>query len=106
MKKQYLNALAISAVVFSLSLPALAIPREKKTATKELSLEAKMRIDVLTARLTTIKDMDRSSMTAADKKTMRKEVRSIEKEMKELSGGVYLSVAAIIIIILILILVL
>lgn len=60
----------------------------------------------LLQRLGEIKGMDKSDMTRLEKKALRKEVRDINKEMKAISGGVYLSVGAIIIVILLLILLL
>lgn len=57
------------------------------------------------ARLNAIKNMDRSSMSSSEKKALRKELRTMKKESRN-SGGVYLSVGAIIIIILLLILLL
>jgi hypothetical protein len=57
-------------------------------------------------RITEIKAMDRSKMTSAEKKNLRKELREMKHQMKALNGGVYLSVGAIIIILLILILIL
>ena len=71
------------------------------TATVE-STEA----NALLARLAEIKAMDKSKMSSAEKRQLRKETRSIKKEMKALSGGVYLSAGAIIIIALLLILLL
>ena len=50
--------------------------------------------------------MDKSELSAPEKKELRKEVRSIKKELRDISGGVYLSVGAVIIIILLLILLL
>jgi predicted PurR-regulated permease PerM len=64
------------------------------------------RAQQLEQRLEEIKNMDRSGMTRLEKKSLRKEVKAIKKEGKGLSGGVYLSVGAIIIIILLLILLL
>jgi hypothetical protein len=57
------------------------------------------------ARLEEIKNMDKSSMTASEKKALRKEVRASKRRMDS-SGGVYLSVGAVIIIILLLIILL
>ncbi len=58
-------------------------------------------------RLEEIKAMDINSLSRQEKKSLRKEVRSIEKDMKKAdNGGVYLSVGAIIIIVLLLILIL
>jgi hypothetical protein len=50
--------------------------------------------------------MNKSEMTRLEKKSLRNEVKDIKKEMKVMSGGVYLSVGAIIIVILLLILLL
>lgn len=64
-------------------------------------------VEVLTARLTEIKEMDRSNMSSAEKKALRKEVRSIKSELREQAGGgVYLSVGALLIVVLLLILLL
>jgi hypothetical protein len=60
----------------------------------------------LLQRLEDIKGMNKSELTRLEKKDLRKEVRDIKKEMKPISGGVYLSTGAIIIIILLLILLL
>lgn len=55
-------------------------------------------------RVDEIKAMDFSTMEKAEKKAVRSELKEIKKEAKDLGGGVYLSVGAIIIILLILIL--
>jgi hypothetical protein len=57
-------------------------------------------------RLEEIKEMDKSNLKSSEKKSLRKEVRSINRELKTMNGGVYLSVGAIIIIILLLIILL
>ena len=58
------------------------------------------------ARLEEIKAMDKSNLSASERKALRKEVIAMKKESKEMNGGVYLSVGAIIIVILLLILIL
>ncbi|MCX6236301.1 MAG: hypothetical protein NTY07_01890 [Bacteroidia bacterium] len=76
-------------------------------------------VSVLIARVETIKAMDRSTLSASEKKELRKELRTIKNDLKASSkndanansatvsnGGIYLSVGAIIIIILLLILLL
>lgn len=60
----------------------------------------------LLQRLQEIKTISKSTLTRQEKKSLRKEVREIKKEMAVSNGGVYLSVGAIIIIILLLILIL
>ncbi len=67
---------------------------------KEIPAEAKILID----RLKEIKKMDKSEMTRAEKKELRKEVKTIKTTLRTSYSGVYLSVGAIIIIILLLIL--
>jgi hypothetical protein len=57
-------------------------------------------------RLNEIKEMNKTNLNSSEKKSLRKEVRSINRELKTMSGGVYLSVGAVIIIILLLIILL
>lgn len=60
----------------------------------------------LMSRLDEIKAMDKSKLSSAEKKELRKESRMIKKQLKAIGGGVYLSAGAIIIIALLLILLL
>ncbi|MEI7586807.1 hypothetical protein [Runella sp.] len=60
----------------------------------------------LLARLDEINNMDKSSLTKPEKKQLRKEVRSINKTLSGISGGVYVSVGALLVIILLLVLLL
>jgi len=71
---------------------------------------------VLVARVEAIKAMDFSTLSSAEKKELRKELRAIKSDLKESNkndvvatsgnGGIYLSVGAILIVILLLILLL
>ena len=72
------------------------------TAATKASNSAKA--NILLARLDKINEMDKSKMSMQEKMQLRKEVRSIKSQLKDLSGGVYLSVGAIIIILLLIIL--
>ena len=77
---------------------------ETVTTTTEATKKAESKeANELLARLDVIKTMDKSDLKSSDKKALRKEVRSIKGRLKELGGGVYLSVGAIIIILLLLI---
>jgi hypothetical protein len=58
----------------------------------------------INSRLIEIKNMDKTEMTRAEKKDLKKEVKELRK--KATNNGIYLSVGAIIIIILLLILLL
>ncbi len=86
---------------------------ETETSTTETvnSAEANARID----RLMEIKVMDVSTLTASEKRVLRKEVRSIRSEMKangetavadSRNNGIYLSAGGLIIVILLLVLLL
>lgn len=72
----------------------------KPNVTPKDSAEA----SALLLRLDEIRDMDKSKLEAKDKKDLKKEVRSIKRELKDISGGVYISAGALILILLLLIL--
>lgn len=57
-------------------------------------------------RLAEIKSIDKSSLSASERKQLRKEKRSIKSDLRAVKGGVYLSLGAILIIVLLLILLL
>jgi hypothetical protein len=57
-------------------------------------------------RLEQIEQLDKSKLSKGEKKILIKEVKAIEKQLKTMDGGVYLSVGAIIIILLLLVLIL
>jgi hypothetical protein len=65
-------------------------------------------IEVVTmrTRLDEINAMDKSNLSSTERKQLRKEVRSLKSGLRDVNGGVYLSVGAIIIIVLLLILLL
>lgn len=101
-------------ITLSLALVALSltfIPQQSIAANPAISSVSvtpadQAKADAILLRLTEIKNLDKSNLTSLEKKTLRKEVKSLKKELKEKSNGVYLSVGAIIIIILLLILIL
>jgi hypothetical protein len=106
------NFLQIAFIVCSLN--TLSVPKAKasvqafnKTNNITKEEEPSERAKALLVRLFEIKNMDKTTLTSSDKKALRKELRSMKKEMKA-SGGldskVYISVGAIIIIILLIIL--
>jgi hypothetical protein len=75
---------------------SLVVPKAAETT------EAK----ALLLRLDEIKAMNKTNLNASEKKNLRKEVRSIRHNLREISGGVYLSVGAIILIVILLIILL
>ena len=100
-------ALCLSAIVLSITFNPLSSIAEVPVVNSEkvgpISPE-KSDDDALLLRLKEIKAMDKSNLSASEKRSLRKEVRTLKHEAK--GGGVYLSVGAIIIIILLLILLL
>lgn len=90
-------------ILMAITLPAsssMIVPDAEQTNSAAKTEEP--RAQQLLHRLEEIRDMNKSELTRLEKKSLRKEVKEIKKEMK---GGVYLSVGAIIIIILLLILI-
>jgi hypothetical protein len=63
-------------------------------------------VAAINQRLAKIKEMDKSKLTFAEKRQLRKEVRSMKKQAANSSGGVYISVGALLIVIILLILLL
>ena len=104
-----MKKISLYLMVMLLSLGAFAktpTAVEKNPTTAPTTTEMPAEVKTMLARLDEIKAMDKSSLTASDKKELRKEVRTIKKNLKAAGNGVYLSIGAIIIIILILILIL
>lgn len=108
-KMNFKKFLRIASVVtlMAITLPvssAIVVP--ESTPTNNTTVPENPAVQQMLQRLEYIKGLDKSEMTRLEKKNLRKEVRDIKKEMKVASGGVYLSVGAIIIVILLLILLL
>src|SRR5204862_5342667 len=89
-----------------IALVALAQPSPAKDITSRLPRHEKIdaaEAQKLINRLEEIKAMDKSKLTRAERRALKKEVRAARKRL-ESSGGVYLSVGVLIVIILLLIL--
>jgi len=96
-------------MVLSLSIiPTTIFAKENKTEinTLEAPKEIPAEVRVMLNRLDEIKEMDKSALSRSEKKELRKEVKTIKKNLKKSGQGIYLSASAIIIILLILILLL
>ena len=98
--------LSVLMAFLSLTFTPEILKAETANSNAEKSTSEKAEARILLDRLEVIKEMDKSKLNASEKKNLRKEVRSIKGQLKTLSGGIYLSVGAIIIIILLLILLL
>lgn len=83
-----------------------AYANDDKSKTKELTTEQRAELNRIISRVDEIKAMDKSKLSREEKKELRKELKEMKKKANSMSGGVYLSVGAIIIIILLLILIL
>jgi predicted PurR-regulated permease PerM len=104
--KNFLQMASI-VVLMAIALPASsAVVPSASSLMNNTSSTGGTRAQQLINRLEDIKGMNKSELTRLEKKSLRKEVKGIRKELKNSSGGVYLSVGAIIIIILLLILIL
>lgn len=99
--------LAILMVISTVGINYSAYARKSDPVKKtEVSVKDEERAKILNDRLIEIKEMDKSSMTVTERRELRKEVKEIKEELAQLSGGVYLSIGAIIVILLLLILLL
>lgn len=98
--KKFLQAITV------MMLLLVTIPSFANNVTTDPVTVNNSRVQELTQRMLEIKAMNKSELTRTERKSLRNEVRDAKKEMKAVTGGVYLSVVAIIIIILVLILIL
>jgi hypothetical protein len=83
--------------------PVFAIGN-KKTPVEPTMTPAELQ--VLIDRLEEIKEIDKSLLTKSEKKELRTELRNTKEEIKRNSGGIYLSVGALLLVIILLIILL
>ena len=102
MKKHILMA----AFVTMLGLSCFSTRSFAADAVNVNNTAATERLQQIKSRVEEIKNMDKSNLTREERKELRHELKDMHKEAKVISGGVYLSVGAILIIILVLILIL
>jgi hypothetical protein len=98
MKKIILVVMAIC-----LSFTLLPLQSNAATTTEPSSLVAPKPAEsaeakTLTLRLSEISTMDMSKLKSSEKRNLRHEVRSIKRELRDISGGVYISAGALIVI--------
>lgn len=107
-QKIYMSLMLLVLLATTATLKATTLVLNNATTTKVLADNdalKKANLVRIKARVNEIKDMDKSTLTSAERKALRKELRVLGQETRS-NGGVYLSVGAIIIIILLLILIL
>lgn len=105
----------ITFVVMAIFLSIAFYPTQSKAATSKNTAPSTMVVSApqetvaykaLLSRLDEIEKMDKSNMKSSEKRELRKEVRSIKKQLHEMGGYVYVSVGALILIALLLIILL
>jgi hypothetical protein len=102
--KKFIYALVL---VFTLGISTNTVSAADNKETKtEMTIEQKAQFEHIKSRVEEIRKMDKSNLTRTERKALRAELRQMKDQARAMSGGVYLSVGAIIIIILLLILIL
>ncbi|MBA2250862.1 MAG: hypothetical protein H0W12_11800 [Chitinophagaceae bacterium] len=98
---------AFIAILTTTSLQGFSAPITNDTETPGTPVtNDEARAQAMMLRLQEIKEMNKSNLTAAEKRDLRHEVKDMKKEIRATHKGLYLSIGAIIIIILLLILLL
>lgn len=95
--------ISINSVSASAATPSATTEKPAKTSKTE-KLMASEEGKIVLSRLEEIKAMDKSEMTAKEKKELRKEVRALKAQAAQLGGGVYISAGALIVILLLILL--
>ncbi|MCM2301449.1 MAG: hypothetical protein NDI80_02380 [Flavobacteriaceae bacterium] len=103
-----MKKLVVSLMAVFLSLTFVPTPMFASNTNPITTVSAEATVatepNALVVRLDEIKALDKSTLTKAEKKELRKEVRAIKAELRETSGGIYLSVVAVLIIVLLIVL--
>ena len=102
--KNVFRTLAFTLILLVSSLGGNAYANElpdKRTPTTQ----QEQRLLEIEARVTQIKDLDKSNLTKAERKALRTELTELKKEARK-GGGIYLSTGAVIIVVLLLIILL
>lgn len=101
MKKTFILLLMmVSLVAFPNTL--MAVEKAPMHATPNKT-EIPAEVKVMLNRLEEIKALDKSTLSSAERKELRKEVRKIKKDVRASGNGLYISSGAIIIILLLII---
>jgi len=103
-----MKKLAICLIMTCLSLTLLPLQLNAANRTEPSTLPAPKPSEAAEAktldlRLNEINSMDKTNMKSAEKKSLRKEVKSINHKLRDISGGVYLSAGAIVLVVILLI---
>jgi len=96
--------LSIMMMFTAISPAAMANAPKKDKEKYELTAEDKARLDEIEFRVEEIKAMDFTNMSKDELRDVKRELKDLNKEAKQASGGIYLSIGAIIVILLVFIL--
>ena len=106
--RNYVKAIAVSMIIV-ITLPATTMATTVTKGFTDSTADVRM-LTAITNRVAEIQNMDKTQLTSADRKALKKELQEMNKDANSLKGsstnGIYLSIGAIIIIILLLILIL
>jgi hypothetical protein len=106
MKKFIFCVMATMLSLTFLPLQSFGATKEEPSslvATKPAETSESSEAKALNLRLNEINSMDMSNLKSAEKKDLRKETRTIKRELKDISGGVYISAGLLIVILIVLI---
>jgi hypothetical protein len=107
MNVKHIVRVAVFAATMAIAVPAKSNPTATDPVTPVNTGDAKeIRAQQMVQRLEEIKAIDKSTLTKAERKALRKEVKEIRAEARrDEIKGIYLSIGAVIIIVLLLILI-
>ncbi len=94
-----------STLAFSSNTAKKAATENSAVLTKTENKLSAEEIAVLTARVETIRNMDKSAMTSLEKRELRKEMKGIKENVRKSGEIIYISGGTLLIIILIIILI-
>ncbi|SMD42581.1 hypothetical protein SAMN00777080_1141 [Aquiflexum balticum DSM 16537] len=104
MRKPFLTLATAAALIAFTGITVEAMPFKSKEP-KVLTMEESERLLEIESRVLELKEMDLTVLSKEEKKELKDELRSLEKEAKAFRGtGIYISTGALIIIILLIIL--
>lgn len=95
-------------VLLLIMIPAQAKDAAKRTATSSISATniESLEVSALVARVNEINAMDKSSLTASERKEIRMELRSVKKEVNRRGGDVVYISGGLLVLIIVLIIIL
>jgi hypothetical protein len=98
--------LLMTALLLLTIIPAHLKASPEATPASQASTQSaeSARANVLITRLNEINAMNKSTLAPSEKRELRKEVKGIKKDLRQMGSGVYISVGAIIIILLLILL--